>query len=108
MTKIINWIYTKFFHKHFDFWGADYAVSICEIVGNIYENPPLTNKKMEKKETQIHICMASDMHPYNCDGVFGGQCDHCERKVTEYHHPKNCALCEPKKESLTQITKKRK
>lgn len=47
--------------------------------------------------SQIHLCFASDMHPYNCDGIFYGKghCEHCDRKVTKHHHPKDCALCDP-------------
>lgn len=41
----------------------------------------------------IHICMADDMHPYNCDGMFGGSCIHCERTKEDGHDPDNCALC---------------
>lgn len=41
----------------------------------------------------IHVCMADDMHPYNCDGMFGGSCIHCERVVEDGHNPDTCALC---------------
>lgn len=44
---------------------------------------------------EIHICRASDMHPYNCDGMFGGRCEHCERLKNEWHDPATCALCDP-------------
>jgi len=37
--------------------------------------------------------MADDMHPYNCDGMFGGRCIHCEEVVEDGHNPKTCALC---------------
>jgi hypothetical protein len=53
------------------------------------------DKKVKKEGSYIHICMSSDMHPYNCDGMFGGECEHCERAITKYHHPKDCALCDP-------------
>lgn len=43
--------------------------------------------------TAIHVCMADDMHPYNCDGMFGGSCIHCEAKIEKGHNPKTCALC---------------
>ena len=42
---------------------------------------------------QVHVCMADDMHPYNCDGMFGGRCIHCEARVEKGHNPKTCALC---------------
>lgn len=45
------------------------------------------------KEVNIHICQADDMHPYNCDGIFGGKCVHCEGEKTETHDPKTCELC---------------
>lgn len=41
----------------------------------------------------IHVCMADDMHPYNCDGMFGGSCIHCERKKEDGHNPDKCSLC---------------
>ena len=50
-------------------------------------------KQTGAEPNHIHVCMADDMHPYNCDGMFGGTCIHCERKVEEGHDPKNCALC---------------
>ena len=43
--------------------------------------------------SSIHVCMADDMHPYNCDGMFGGRCIHCEGTVEEGHDPVTCALC---------------
>ena len=42
--------------------------------------------------TKIHVCMADDMHPYNCDGMFGGRCIHCERLVEDGHDPETCCL----------------
>lgn len=52
-------------------------------------------KKVSKQfnSKQVHICMADDMHPYNCNGMFGGSCIHCESKVEKGHNPKTCALC---------------
>lgn len=43
--------------------------------------------------SHIHVCMADDMHPYNCDGMFGGECIHCERRKEDEHVPDTCALC---------------
>lgn len=43
--------------------------------------------------TSIHVCMADDMHPYNCDGVFGGDCIHCDGITEDGHDPDTCALC---------------
>ena len=37
--------------------------------------------------TEIHICTADDMHPYNCFGT--GNCIHCDKKCDD-----GCALCE--------------
>jgi hypothetical protein len=51
---------------------------------------------MEKKiihGKEVFICYADDMHPYNCDGMFGGRCIHCETVKTEDHSPEKCALC---------------
>ena len=51
---------------------------------------------MEKKfirGKEVIICYADDMHPYNCDGMFGGRCIHCEERKTKDHNPKRCALC---------------
>lgn len=31
----------------------------------------------------------------DCDGVFGGRCEHCERAKIEGHDPATCALCDP-------------
>ncbi len=42
---------------------------------------------------QILICTFSDMHPYNCDGMFGGSCENCEKKKFKGHNPKTCGLC---------------
>lgn len=50
-------------------------------------------EKFGADPTKVHVCMADDMHPYNCDGMFGGSCIHCERKVEEGHDPETCALC---------------
>lgn len=52
-------------------------------------------KSIEKKTgaKNLMVCMADDMHPYNCDGMFGGSCIHCESKVEKEHNPKTCALC---------------
>jgi hypothetical protein len=41
--------------------------------------------------SDIHVCYASDMHPYNCDGP--GKCIHCDETKTERHDPKRCWLC---------------
>lgn len=46
-----------------------------------------------KEGTQMYVCMADDMHPYNCDGMFGGRCIHCEAVKSEDHDPDTCALC---------------
>ncbi len=48
---------------------------------------------MKEKTKKIFICTASDMHPYNCDGMFGGRCEHCEKKRFEGHNPDTCVLC---------------
>jgi len=48
----------------------------------------MSNKK-------IFICTADDMHPMNCDTPYGGNCVHCERKITKNHHPGKCELCDP-------------
>lgn len=52
-------------------------------------------RKIEKQtdSRDIHILMADDMHPYNCDGAFGGRCIHCEERLEEGHDPNTCALC---------------
>ena len=39
----------------------------------------------------VHICTASSMHPYNCNGP--GKCIHCDEVPSESHAPKTCALC---------------
>lgn len=54
------------------------------------ENAIMMNTGSEKKD--IHVCMADDMHPYNCDGMYGGSCIHCERKVEDGHNPTKCSL----------------
>lgn len=36
----------------------------------------------------VHLCVASDLHPYECDGEEGG-CEHCCGK----HPPETCWLC---------------
>lgn len=41
----------------------------------------------------IHVCMADDMHPFNCDGMFGGACIHCDGVRDEDHDPDTCELC---------------
>jgi hypothetical protein len=43
--------------------------------------------------TAIFVCTPDDMHPYNCDGMFGGKCIHCEKKKQKGHDPSKCALC---------------
>lgn len=50
-------------------------------------------KDFKIKNNNIYVCMSDDMHPYNCDGVFGGRCIHCESRVEKGHNPKICALC---------------
>jgi hypothetical protein len=50
-------------------------------------------KKHKTTASKIHVCMADDMHPYNCDGMFGGSCIHCEMRIERGHDPKTCALC---------------
>ena len=52
-----------------------------------------TIKDKRGKMGFIHICFASDMHPYNCDGK--GKCEHCDRAKIEGHNPATCALCDP-------------
>lgn len=47
---------------------------------------------------EIHVCMADDMHPYNCNGMYGGNCIHCEGVVEDGHDPNSCALCNWNKE----------
>jgi len=47
----------------------------------------------KKEDSKIHVCYADDMHPYNCDGVFGGRCIHCEGVVSKTHNPDTCMLC---------------
>jgi len=48
-----------------------------------------TNKRIKKtgikpiKGSQILLCFSHNIHPYNCDGMFGGECMHCERCYTE-------------------------
>ena len=42
---------------------------------------------------RIHLCTASDLHPYECDGP--GRCVHCDHTITETHDPELCALCDP-------------
>lgn len=60
------------------------------------DRPCLCTKTQEfDRPVEVHICHASDMHPYNCDGQFGGACEHCERKKTDDHDPATCALCDP-------------
>lgn len=51
------------------------------------------NIKRQTGAREVRICMADDMHPYNCDGMFGGRCIHCERVVEDRHNPETCALC---------------
>lgn len=48
---------------------------------------------METKGKKVLIFTTSDMHPYNCDGMYSGRCEHCERKKFKGHNPENCALC---------------
>ena len=50
-------------------------------------------KQFNLTETaQIHVCLADDMHPYNCDGAFGGECIHCDQVRDEDHNPDTCAF----------------
>ena len=34
---------------------------------------------------------SENFHPYECDG--DGKCRHCDRRETDNHDPKTCALC---------------
>jgi hypothetical protein len=49
--------------------------------------------KVDGVEKEVFACYADDMHPYNCDGMFGGSCIHCEEKESEDHKVATCALC---------------
>lgn len=41
----------------------------------------------------VHVCTSESMHPFECDGA--GKCKHCDRRLTESHDPRTCALCDP-------------
>lgn len=36
-----------------------------------------------------HVCTLDSLHPWEC----GGNCIHCQRKVTDKHDPLQCWLC---------------
>jgi len=40
-------------------------------------------------EKALHVCYASDLHPYEC----GGKCIHCQAKRLKGHNPRRCWLC---------------
>lgn len=40
----------------------------------------------------MNICGGSSFHPYECS--HDKYCIHCTWGVTEYHQPKECALCQ--------------
>jgi hypothetical protein len=40
-----------------------------------------------------HYDVDSNFHPYECNGP--GLCPHCDRRKTDQHDPKTCALCDP-------------
>lgn len=44
---------------------------------------------------KVFMCSAEDMHPFNCDKPYGGDCRHCDRIKDETHDPATCALCDP-------------
>ena len=39
------------------------------------------------------VCTSENFHPFECDGA--GKCKHCDRRQTEMHDPRTCALCDP-------------
>ena len=43
------------------------------------------------EETYIHVCLTSDLHPYECDR--DERCEHCSKRKFEGHDPERCALC---------------
>lgn len=40
----------------------------------------------------VFLDPSSNFHPYECDGP--GKCIHCDKRTTEEHDPRNCALCQ--------------
>lgn len=39
-----------------------------------------------------YMCGSSSFHPYECS--HDKYCEHCTLAKTEWHNPKNCALCD--------------
>ena len=39
----------------------------------------------------VHVCMTSDLHPYECNGP--EHCVHCRKEPTAGHIPSLCWLC---------------
>jgi len=44
-------------------------------------------------EKEYFVVTADDLHPYECNGMYGGSCKHCDRLKTEEHDPDTCELC---------------
>lgn len=80
------------------FWRRQRANEMEFIPLDIEEKRDIAAKDIAEKlnlnsGAEIHVCLADDMHPYNCDGMFGGRCIHCEGAESENHNPATCALC---------------